>query len=139
MGIYKGVIHIGFRNGAYATCWQHENKSDKWTKIRISVSRKNQDTNQYEEEFAGWVDCIGTACAQKAAKLRERDRIKLLKTDVRTSKRTDDGGSTKWFTNFILTDFEMADGSGSSGKPQQSSAKSYEGENDPSDNGDLPF
>lgn len=131
---------MGFRNGAYATCWQHENKSDKWTKLRISVSRKNQETGQYEEEFAGWVDCIGTACAQKAARLKERDRIRLLKTDVRTSKRTGDDGNTKWFTNFVLTEFEMADGSGSTGQTQQNSSKrAYEGENDPSDNGDLPF
>lgn len=132
---------MGFRNNAYATCWEVDRKSDKWTKIRINVSVKKKD-GEYEEEFKGWVDCIGTACAQKAAKLKERARIKLLQTDVRTPKVTDSEGVTKYYTNFILTDFEMADGSVSSAqsKPkQQQKQDSYEGENDPSDDDDLPF
>lgn len=131
---------MGFRNNAFATVWQTEKKSDKWTKLRISVSVKTKD-DAYEEEFGGWVDCIGTACAQKAAKLKERDRIKLIKTDVRTPKHTDGEGNVRRFTNFILTDFEMADASGSSGSSRQNAQqRTYEGENDPSDSSDdLPF
>ena len=130
---------MGFRNNAYATCWEVDRKSDKWTKIRINVSVKNKD-GEYEEEFRGWVDCIGTACAQKAAKLKERTRIKLLQTDVRTPKHTDGEGNTKYYTNYILTDFELADGSSSSDKTKPKPKQdSYEGENDQSDNDDLPF
>lgn len=121
---------MGFRTGAFARVWSVDPKSERWTKIRISVSRKNNDTGEYEEEFSGFVDCIGTACASKAAKLKERDRIKLGNVDV-TNKYVKEKNIT--YTNFKMTSFDMAD---ESGEPKKEQPAAYEGENEPSD---LPF
>ena len=125
------MITTGFRKGSFATVWKVEPKSDKWTKIRINISRKNKDTGDWEEEFSGFVECLGTACASKAAKLKERDRIRLGDVDVTTRY---DKASNTTYTNFKMTDFEMA------GEPQGqqvASSNTCEGENDPAD--DLPF
>lgn len=51
---------MGFRNGAYATIWEVKPVSDTNTKARISVSRKNKQTGQYETDFSGFVEFIGT-------------------------------------------------------------------------------
>ena len=123
---------MGFRQGAFASVWSVEQKSDRWTKIRVSISRKNADTGEYEDEFSGFIDCIGTACAGKAAKLKERDRIRLGNVDV-TNKYVKEKNMT--YTNFKMTSFDMADEAGAQKKEKP--AAEYEGENDPSS--DLPF
>lgn len=96
--------------------WSVEKKNDNVTKVRISTSRKNKMTDQYETDFSGFVDFIGKDAAQKALQLKERDRIKL--GDVSVTNRYDkDKGIT--YTNFACFSFETADGgqrsSGNSG------------------------
>jgi len=75
---------MGFRQGAYATVWEVEALSDVNTKGRISISRKNKQTGEYETDFSGFVNFIGTAAAKKAACLKEKDRIKLGDVDLTT-------------------------------------------------------
>ena len=58
---------MGFRTGAYAKVWEVTPISDLSTKIRISVSRKNKQTQAYEQDFSGFVLCIGSAAAKKAS------------------------------------------------------------------------
>lgn len=94
---------MGFRNGAYATVWSSEPISDVNTKIRISISRKNKNTGEYEQDFSGFIACIGTAAAKKAALLKEKDRIKLGDTDVSTYY---DAEKKKTYYNFKLFSFE---------------------------------
>lgn len=132
---------MGFRQGAFATVWDVEQKSDRWTKIRVSISRKNKDTDEYEEEFSGFIDCIGSTCAPKAAKLQKRDRIKLGNVDVTTSFNKERGVT---YTNFKMTSFERADEAGNQtqaanggNSARQSQAAAYEGENEQDD--DYPF
>lgn len=132
---------MGFKQGAFATVWEVEPKSDRWTKIRVSISRKNKDTDEYEEEFSGFIDCIGSTCAPKAAKLQRRDRIKLGNVDVTTQYNKERGVT---YTNFKMTSFDRAD---DDGNPNQSAnggrsahpspAAAYEGENEQEE--DYPF
>ncbi len=132
---------MGFRQGAFATVWDVEQKSDRWTKIRVSISRKNKDTDEYEEEFSGFIDCIGSACAPKAAKLQKRDRIKLGSVDVTTSYNKERGVT---YTNFKMMSFDRADEDGGQQTPagggrdtHQTASQPYEGENEQDD--DYPF
>lgn len=104
---------MGFRTGAYAKVWDVKPVSDTGTKIRMSVSRKNKQTGEYEQDFSGFVMAIGTAAAGKAARLREGDRIKLGDVDVSTKY---DKEKKITYTNFKLFSFEVEDG-GSSGSP----------------------
>ena len=97
---------MGFRNGAFCTVWSVERVSDTFTKGRISVSRKDKNSGEYVQDFGGYVSFIGTACAAKALKLREKDRIKLGDVDV--SNRYDKAKNTT-YTNFNIFSFQMAD------------------------------
>lgn len=99
---------MGFRTGAYAKVWEVTPMSDTSTKVRLSVSRKNKQTNEYEQDFSGFVLAIGTAAAKKASCLKQGDRIKLGDVDV-TTKYDKERNTT--FTNFKIFSFEMADAS----------------------------
>jgi len=94
---------MGFRTGAYAMVWSVEPKSDTWTKARISTSRKNKETDEYEQDFSGFVDFSGTASAKKAAALKPETRIKLGDVDV-TNKYDAKAGVT--YTNYKVWSFE---------------------------------
>ena len=72
---------MGFRPGSFATIWSVEPGTGNFSKVRMSISRKNKDTGVYEDEFSGFVMFIGEAHA-KAGRLKERDRIKLGDVDV---------------------------------------------------------
>lgn len=44
---------MGFRNGAYATVWGVEpGKTDRYQQVRLSTSRKNKKTGQFEQDFS---------------------------------------------------------------------------------------
>ena len=88
---------MGFRTGAYAKVWEVTPMSDTSTKVRMSVSRKNKQTGEYEQDFSGFVLCIGTAAARKAMQLHEGSRIKIGDCDVTTKY---DSQKKITYTNF---------------------------------------
>lgn len=98
---------MGFRTGAYAKVWEVTPMSDTSTKLRLSVSRKNKQSGEYEQDFSGFVLCIGSAAAGNALKLKEGSRIKLGDCDVSTKY---DAEKKITYTNFKLFSFEAADG-----------------------------
>ena len=95
---------MGFRTGAYCTIWEVTPKRDTITNARISISRKNKQTDEYEQDFGGYVSFMGTASAQKAAGLKRGDRIKLGDVDV---TRRYDSVSKVEYTNFNIYSFEI--------------------------------
>lgn len=95
---------MGFRKDSFATVWSVEAVSDTLTKGRITISRKNKQTGEYETDFSGFVSFVGTAAAKKAASLKEKDRIKLGDVDV--TNRYDKEKNTT-FTNFKVFSFDM--------------------------------
>lgn len=101
---------MGFRTGAYAKVWEVTPMSDTSTKLRISVSRKNKQSGEYEQDFSGFVLCIGSAAARNALKLKEGARIKLGDCDVTTKY---DAQKKITYTNFKLFSFEAEDSSSS--------------------------
>ena len=97
---------MGFRKESYATIWTVESVSDTLTKARISISRKNNQTGNYDTDFSGFVSFIGTAAAKKAACLKEKDRIRLGDVDV-TNRYDKEKNVT--YTNFKVFSFETQD------------------------------
>jgi len=93
---------MGFRKDAYATIWEVTPMSDTFTKCRISISKKDRTSGEYSQDFGGYVSFVGTACAKKASKLKEKDRIKLGDVDVTT--RYDKTKSAS-YTNFNVYNF----------------------------------
>lgn len=122
---------MGFRTGAYAKVWEVTPMSDTSTKVRMSVSRKNKQTNEYEQDFSGFVLAIGSAAARKAATLKEGDRIQLGDVDVSTKY---DKEKKVTYTNFKMFSFDM-DGESSSPAPSDPQPIVDEGEPDER----LPF
>ena len=86
--------------------------------VRLSISRKNRDTGEYEDEFSGFCMFIGEARA-KAEKLKERDRIRLGDVDV--TRRYDREKNKEYYT-FKVFSFEPADAPGGSGVGRSASA-----------------
>ena len=103
---------MGFRTGAFAKVWEVTPMSDTSTKLRMSISRKNKKTDEYEQDFSGFVLAIGTAAASKAARLKEGDRIKLGDVDVSTKYDKD---KKVTYTNIKMFSFETEGESSSSG------------------------
>jgi len=125
---------MGFRTGAYAKIWEVSPMSDTSTKVRMSVSRKNKQTGEYEQDFSGFVLCIGTAAAKKAAQLREGSRIKIGDCDV-TTKYDEQKKIT--YTNFKMFSFEDADGD--SGQATEQTAPQPTVDEGEIDDNRLPF
>ena len=111
---------MGFRNNNYCTVWEVESISDTNTKARISSSRKNKQTGEYETDFSGFVNFIGTAAAKKALGLKEKDRIRLGDVDVTTKY---DKEKKVTYTNFKIFSFEtqgeIDGGAGRTDEPPQ--------------------
>ena len=129
---------MGFRQNGFCSVWSTEvSKSGNTTRVRLSSSRKNKMTDQYEQDFSGFCTFIGKA-HEMAKNLKPKDRIKILECDVGTSY---DKEKQKEYVNYKVFDFEMADGSapggsGGSGKKQPFTVD--DGEPDTGSD-DLPF
>lgn len=93
---------MGFRKDAWATCWGVEAKSDTMTQVKLTTSRKDKQTEEYIQDFSGYVAFVGTATAKKAACLKEKDRIKLGDVEVTTKYDSDKKVS---YTNFKCYNF----------------------------------
>lgn len=130
---------MGFRQGSYMSCWSVEpNDAGTTTRVRLSSSRKNKVSGEYEQDFSGFCTFIGKA-NEMAAGLQERDRIKILECDVTTNYNKEKG---REYVNYKVFDFVMADGSTpTTDKPAKVSPKKQaplaeEGE---VEEDDLPF
>lgn len=124
---------MGFRPGAFAKVWEVTPVSDTTTKLRISVSRKNKQSGEYEQDFSGFVMCIGTAAAKKAALLKSGARIKLGDIDVSTRY---DAEKKVTYTNYKVFSFdnENQDDEHVPAEPQPAVD-----EGEPEDDRQLPF
>lgn len=126
---------MGFRQGAFAKIWSVEPKSDTNTQLRLSVSHKNKESGEYVQDFSGFVACVGTAAAKKAANLKEGDRIRLGDVDVTTTYNKEKNIT---YTNYKMFSFETEAEMNSGGA--QASASVDSGEPEPTEEApDLPF
>lgn len=97
---------MGFRTGAYAKVWEVNPTSDTTTKLKLSISRKNKQTNEFETEWNGFALVVGTAAARSASKLGRGDTIKLGDVDV---TRRYDKESGKEYINWKIFSFAPAE------------------------------
>lgn len=97
---------MGFSSKKWCTIWSVEPFSASSTKGRISCSRKNRETGEYEDDFSGYVLFVGTAAANKAMQLKEKDRIRLGDVEVKT-KYVPEKNIT--YYNFYVYSFDTSD------------------------------
>lgn len=99
---------MGFSQGSYAKVW--DIKNTEWgIRARITTSYKNRQTDQYEQDFGGWVKFLGKA-KDAAAKISEGSVIRILGCSV-TNKY--DKEAQKEYVNYNIFDFEQDTYSGS--------------------------
>ena len=110
---------MGFRTGAYAKVWEVTPKTPGVTQLKLSVSTKNRESNEYVTEISESCSAIGSTAATAAKALKPGDRIKLGDVDVKSVwvKKVDgksvvvpkyEEGARKFY-NFFVYSFEKAD------------------------------
>lgn len=93
---------VGFCNGSYATVWEKRpSRSGKTTSLRITVSSKDRVSDAYKDVFQGWVTAASTA-HEKAAKLGERERIRLKDCNVTNTYDKEKNENKTFFTIYDL-------------------------------------
>ena len=103
---------MGFHEGAFATVWEITNQGDNFSKVRLSISRKDKKSDEYVTDFNGFVGLVGEAnkklgLIDSALSSGDRCRIKIGACDVTNKYNKDEG---REYTNFTMFDFEMSDG-----------------------------
>lgn len=97
---------MGFRKDAYAKVWEIKpNENGKTTSVRLSTSKKNKDTGEYEQDFSGICFFIGKANIKARQQLSVKDRIRLTECDVTTDYNKETKENKVFFK---VWDFEPA-------------------------------
>lgn len=99
---------MGFKNGAYAKVWEvvPPQEGKKTYRVRLSISRKDKLSGEYETDFSGYVSFIGRAAELAKEKLTKESRVKLLETDVASAYNKEKKEASYYFKVF---DAELAD------------------------------
>lgn len=126
---------MGFRVNSYATVWSVESTRPNVTKVRLSTSRRNKQTGEYEQDFSGFCNFVGN-CAVDALQLREKDRIKLGDVDV-TSRY--DREARREYINYTVFSFERAESGGATRQENVHVQEPVEENPVDSDSNELPF
>lgn len=95
---------MAFRSGAWAKVWSISPK-EHYTEVRISTSKKKRDSDEYEQDFGGFVRLIGKA-NEKASQLEVNGRFKITDCCVTNSYNKD---TKVTYNNFCIFDIEFAE------------------------------
>ena len=142
---------MGFRQGSFARIWSYENKGN-YSTCRLSISKKNKNTDAYETEFTdGFVRLVGNAHqAIQGIQIDEKKgyNIKISSCDV-TNVYTAPDGKVSYTPHYTIFGFEEANFNGQNqgnktGNNANSAPKVESGSDDymniPDDDDDeLPF
>lgn len=97
---------MGFRTGAYAKVWEVHPKTPNVTTLRVSTSKKPKGSDEYVQDFSGFISCLGATAAAAACGLNAGDTIKLGDVEVTTTYVKE---KQKEYTNFACFSFEKVE------------------------------
>lgn len=106
---------MGFRCNSYAVCWEITPGKGNYLTARMTTSKKNRETGEYETDFSGYVRLVGNA-RTKGESLKPRDRIQLKEIDV-TNRY--DKEARREYVSYVCFDFDKAEPFGSRPQPKQ--------------------
>jgi hypothetical protein len=95
---------MGLKKGAWLTVWEIKERKDKYTEVRGSTSRKN-DNGEYDTDFSGFIRFVGDA-HKKATDLKAKDRIQIEAFEV-TNRYNKEKNIT--YNNFIVYQYNKSD------------------------------
>ena len=108
-------------------------KRERYTKLRISISKKGKKTDQYIDDFSGFVNLAGSA-HKNADILHVGDRFKIGDCDVSTRY---DKQKKITYTNYSIFSFDKGDDTKVTDNTQANAAEAEVTDDD--DDEDLPF
>jgi hypothetical protein len=91
-----------FGAGSYAKLWEIRERKEKYTDIRISTSRKNKETGNYEQDFGDFARLVGKA-HEAAEDLNDGDRFKIIKCGVENRYNKE---KKVTYYNFVIFEIE---------------------------------
>lgn len=119
---------MGFSNGTYAKIWDIKIPDDKnYANVRINISRKVKDTEEYRQTFGGYVRFAGSAF-EKVKCLQSGARVQLTRVDVENSYDKEKKAATYYLT---VWDIEPLDASTNSATATPAATSD--------DDADIPF
>lgn len=121
---------MGFHNGCWAKVWEVK-PGEKTTILRVSISRKDKQTDKYVDDFTGYLKLVGSAQGMSNEILAE-DRIKIGSCDVSTRYDKDNKKTYVNYTVFTIDEIHHKD------RNDQNTAPSTAVQ-DSDDEGELPF
>lgn len=115
---------MGFRNGAWAKIWDIKiAENGKSASVKISISKKDEETGTYKQTFGQFVRFAGDAL-KKVKSLNAGTRVKLVSVDVENKYDKETKVTTYYHT---VWDIQPASGSTAAQSSQTD------------DDGDIPF
>lgn len=91
-----------FGAGSYAKLWEIRERKEKYTDIRISTSKKNKETGNYEQDFGDFARLVGKA-HEAAEDLNDGDRFKIIKCGVENRYNKE---KKVTYYNFVIFEIE---------------------------------
>ena len=91
-----------FSEGSFVKLWEIRKREEKYTDIRISTSRKNKDTGEYEQDFGDFARLVGKA-HEAAEDLNDGDRFKIIKCGVENRYNKE---KKVTYYNFVIFEIE---------------------------------
>lgn len=126
---------MGFRQGAYCRVWQVEDKGN-YSVARVSISKKNKQTDQYETEWQdNFCRLVGTA-HQQAKTMDFSHNVKIGSCDV-TNKY--DAEKKVTYTNYVIFGFEEDGDQKPAAKPTPAPGNNFVNVPDGIEDEGLPF
>lgn len=129
---------MGFSNGSYAKIKEVVEKHDNYSVCKITVTKKNKLTNEYELQFSAHCRFVGNA--HKSVPMADQ-RIKITSCDV-TNCYKDKDGNLQFTKNpqYVVFGYELQESQGaSSNVPYNPYDNGVNFEDLSSDDSSLPF
>ena len=103
---------MGFSNGSYCKIKEVVEKHDNYSVCKITVTKKNKLTNEYELQFSAHCRFVGNA--HKSVPLKDQ-RIKITSCDV-TNCYKDKDGKLQFTKNpqYVVFGYELQESQGAS-------------------------
>lgn len=95
---------MGLRKEGYGTVWDEPRRlSQGVVSMRMTTSKKDRETGNYETDFSGFITFIGKKIADKAMALKHGERIQIKDFEVTSSY---DKEKKKEYINYKIYDFD---------------------------------
>jgi hypothetical protein len=129
---------MGFSSGSFAKIKEVVEKQANYTVCKVTITKKNKLTNQYELQFSAHCRFVGNA--HKSVPLKDQ-RIKITSCDV-TNCYTDKDGNLQFTKNpqYVVFGYELQESQGASASmPHNPYDNGVNFEDLSSDDSSLPF